>query len=91
MAQRVTHSIQILAEDRQIAAEHGQTLLEALISAGVFLRADCGGKRRCGKCLVKIAESFKTSVSAADESEIKFLGTQEIAAGNRGTCFGLRP
>ncbi len=80
------HTIQLLSEDRQIYAEHGQTLLEALIAAGIFLRADCGGKRRCGKCMVNIAESTRTSIPAADESEAKFLGTQELAAGNRLAC-----
>ena len=80
------YTIQLLGEDRQISAEHGQTLLEALISAGVFLRADCGGKRRCGKCMVKIAESSKASVSEADETEAKFLGAKELAAGSRLAC-----
>ncbi len=80
------HTIQLLSEDRQISVEHGQTLLEALISAGVFLRADCGGKRRCGKCMVKIAESSRASVSEADETEAKFLGAKELAAGSRLAC-----
>jgi uncharacterized 2Fe-2S/4Fe-4S cluster protein (DUF4445 family) len=80
------HTIRLLGEDRQISVEHGQTLLEALISAGVFLRADCGGKRRCGKCMVKIAESSKASVSEADETEAKFLAAKELAAGSRLAC-----
>ena len=80
------HTIQLLTEDRQISAEHGQTLLEALIAGGVFLRADCGGKRRCGKCMVKIPEPTTTSISAPDESEAKFLGTKGLAAGNRLAC-----
>ena len=79
-------TIQLLSEDRQIAVEQGQTLLEALIAAGVFLRADCGGKRRCGKCMVKIAESSRASVSEADETEAKFLGAKELAAGSRLAC-----
>ncbi len=86
MVQLKSHRIQIQNEDRQISVEHGQTLLEALIAAGVFLRADCGGKRRCGKCMVKIAESSRASVSEADETEAKFLGAKELAAGNRLAC-----
>jgi uncharacterized 2Fe-2S/4Fe-4S cluster protein (DUF4445 family) len=80
------HTIRLLSEDRQISVEHGQTLLEALIAAGVFLRADCGGKRRCGKCMVKIAESSRDQVSRADETEAKFLGAKELAAGSRLAC-----
>lgn len=80
------HKIQLLTEDRQISAEHGQTLLEALIAAGIFLRADCGGKRRCGKCMVKIPQTFRKSISAPDESEAKYLGEKELAAGSRLAC-----
>jgi uncharacterized 2Fe-2S/4Fe-4S cluster protein (DUF4445 family) len=80
------HKIQLLTEDRQISAEHGQKLLEALIAAGIFLRADCGGKRRCGKCMLKIPETFSTYISAPDESETKYLGEKELAAGSRLAC-----
>ena len=80
------HTIQLSSEDRQITIEHGQTLLEALIAAGVFLRADCGGKRRCGKCMIKIAESSRASVSQADETEAKFLGARPLAARSRLAC-----
>jgi uncharacterized 2Fe-2S/4Fe-4S cluster protein (DUF4445 family) len=80
------HKIQLLTEDRQISAEHGQTLLEALIAAGIFLRADCGGKRCCGKCMLKIPETVSKFISAPDESEAKYLGAKELAAGSRLAC-----
>ena len=86
MVQRKTHSIRIQDEDRQISVDHGQTLLEALISAGVFLRADCGGKRRCGKCMVRIDKTSRASVSEADEAEAKCLGAKALAAGSRLAC-----
>ena len=60
------HTVQFITEDRQIVAEHGQTLLEALISAGIFLRADCGGKLRCGKCMLKISDLFSKSIFSVD-------------------------
>jgi len=47
-------NIYIQSEDRTISAESGQTLLEALVGAGVLLRADCGGRGHCGKCKVRI-------------------------------------
>jgi uncharacterized 2Fe-2S/4Fe-4S cluster protein (DUF4445 family) len=86
MAKRDTHNIRIITEDRQIVAEHGQMLLEALISAGIFLRADCGGKRRCGKCMLKIPQTSHKAVSTPDESEAKYLGAKELAAGSRLAC-----
>ena len=44
------YNIFIQSEDRTISAEPDQTLLEALVGGGVLLRADCGGRGRCGKC-----------------------------------------
>ena len=41
-------NITIQSEDRTISAEPGQSLLEALVESGVLLRADCGGRGRCG-------------------------------------------
>lgn len=46
-------TIQILPHDRQIKTLSGQTLLEALKNQSIFLRSDCGGKGKCGKCLVE--------------------------------------
>jgi len=33
----------------------GETLLERVSAAGIFLDAPCGGKGRCGKCLVRLS------------------------------------
>ncbi len=80
------YKIHLATEDRQITAEHGQTLLEALIAAGIFLRADCGGKRRCGKCMVKISGSDVAAVSPPENSETGFLGEKELENGSRLAC-----
>jgi uncharacterized 2Fe-2S/4Fe-4S cluster protein (DUF4445 family) len=45
--------IQIDPHGRQIKTNSGQSLLEALINQSIFLRADCGGKGVCGKCVVQ--------------------------------------
>ncbi len=49
--------ITILPHKRQLHAEKGQTLLEALIHHSIFLRTDCGAKGRCGKCRVDLSTS----------------------------------
>ncbi len=46
--------INILPHDKQIEAKPGKTLMEVLMEKNIFLRADCGGKGRCKKCLVKV-------------------------------------
>ena len=86
MVQARKYKIHLANEDRYITAEHGRTLLEALIAAGIFLRADCGGKRRCGKCSVKISGSEVAAVSPPENSEISFLGEKELEHGNRLAC-----
>ena len=52
----------------------GKTLLEIFIEQGLRTpEAPCGGKGRCGKCLVRC----KGAVSAPDENEIKLLGDKK--------------
>ncbi len=48
-------TIQILPHGRQIKTISGMNLLEALMQKSIFLRSDCGGKGKCGKCLVSRA------------------------------------
>ena len=80
------YTIKLESENLAIQAEAGQTVLEALIAAGIFLRTDCGGKGSCGKCRIKILSSLTGSESAPDESEIKVLGQPDLAAGLRLAC-----
>lgn len=80
------HIIHLVSENLEIRAEAGQTVLEALIGAGIFLRTDCGGKGSCGKCRVKIAAGITENIAAPDESEIKILGQSDLSDGLRLAC-----
>jgi uncharacterized 2Fe-2S/4Fe-4S cluster protein (DUF4445 family) len=80
------HEIRLTPDDSSIFVEDDQTLLEALIASGIFLRADCGGKRRCGKCTIKISEPDRAAVSPPESSEISFLGEKELEHGSRLAC-----
>ena len=80
------HTIHLASENLEIHAEAGQTVLEALIAAGIFLRTDCGGKGSCGKCRIKSLSSPTNRDSAPDESETKILGRSELSAGMRLAC-----
>jgi len=46
--------IQILPEGREVQAEEGASLLEALRRAGYRLRTECGGQGTCRRCKVKV-------------------------------------
>jgi len=63
-----TYNIRLPYEKKSIRVEKGQRLLEVLIDAGVFLRAECGGKGRCGKCGVKILETSGADIPVYDET-----------------------
>lgn len=80
------HTIHIKPEDQRINSEKGQSLLEALIGAGIFLRTDCGSKGGCGKCRVKIVAGAAEGAAKPDDSEVKILGQSEISKGMRLAC-----
>ena len=40
---------------KETAGKIGETLLETVTKAGEFLDAPCGGKGKCGKCLVRLS------------------------------------
>lgn len=80
------YKIYLASKNREILAESGQTVLEVLIGAGIFLRTDCGGKGSCGKCRVKVIKPSAEAVTAPDESEIKILGQTHFSAGYRLAC-----
>jgi uncharacterized 2Fe-2S/4Fe-4S cluster protein (DUF4445 family) len=86
MADNSNQKIQIAFNGQQCFAEQGQTVLEALIDNGHFLRSDCGAKGRCGKCRVKIHDPDQASLSSPSEGEVRILGEKQLAAGYRLAC-----
>jgi uncharacterized 2Fe-2S/4Fe-4S cluster protein (DUF4445 family) len=79
-------TIEIRVDDRTIHAEKGVSLLEAMVAAGLLLRSDCGGRGRCGKCLVRVESADAGGLSAPDESERSSLGDALISTGHRLAC-----
>lgn len=49
-----SRTIEILPHGRRIVAASGEKILESLMAHNIFLRSDCGGKGRCGKCRVDV-------------------------------------
>lgn len=81
-----TLTISLPSQDRSIKAVAGQRILEALINAGILLRADCGGKGQCGKCSIHIVEAEANSLSSPTDNEIRALGEKRVASGDRLAC-----
>ncbi|MGB3209251.1 MAG: ASKHA domain-containing protein [Desulforhopalus sp.] len=67
-----SHNIEVLPQGRQIKGRDGKSLMEALVDSSIFLRSDCGGSGRCGKCRVKKISIYgeKESITSCN-SEVK--------------------
>lgn len=78
--------IRLMPANQCFRATRGITLLEALIEAGIFLRTDCGGKGRCGKCILRVTRADHALMPPPDESEQKVLGKQLLNSGFRLAC-----
>ncbi len=57
MSDSDTYKIHILPEDITIRVDSEANLLETLQTEGIFLRADCSGIGRCGKCQVFVSRT----------------------------------
>jgi uncharacterized 2Fe-2S/4Fe-4S cluster protein (DUF4445 family) len=65
-------------EDQIFQLEEGKTLLEAMSSQGMRLDAPCGGRGKCGKCIVK-AEGPLSEPSVGELKLIEGLPGKRLA------------
>ena len=82
----IAERVKIKLNDREFEAEKGANLMEAMVSAGLMLRSDCGGRGRCGKCLVRVADSGQQALSDLDATERTGLDEDRLHAGWRLSC-----
>jgi 2Fe-2S ferredoxin len=80
---------------KTVAAEPGQTLMEAAKAIGIAgILADCGGSCACATCHVYVDEQWLGAVGAPDEVEAEMLDmVADVKHGNsRLACqIRLRP
>ena len=69
-------------EGKSVFVLPGTSVFEAAARAGVILSTPCGGKGKCGKCVVEILHD----PPAASEIERKLLTPEQLAAGCRLAC-----
>ena len=79
-------NVRIRVDRDLITATRGSSLMEAMVSAGLLLRSDCGGKGRCGKCVVRTTPIVPEAQSAAEGLELRSLGEERLSQGFRLAC-----
>ncbi len=67
-----------------VPAKKGQTIMAALSGADVAMRSDCGGRGKCGKCLVYVHPG--APLSPPLEAEILVLNDAKAGPGARLAC-----
>lgn len=70
----------IKCDNKIFEANEGENLLEVLRHNNITIPSDCGGKRRCLKCKVRIS-------NAASYDDEKYLPDDEYSSGIRLACF----
>lgn len=78
-------SVQVTKGQQRAAVEapEGQTLLQAIQSAGISTSFPCGGNGRCGKCKVYA----QGALSPVEEQERTRLSAEELESGVRLACY----
>ncbi len=79
-----SYCLRVLPEGKTYPCRGGQKVWEVL-AGGEVLASDCGGKGRCGKCLVRLFPPGSAAPPTAAERE--FLRGDELAQGLRLACL----
>ncbi|HEV2472642.1 MAG TPA: 2Fe-2S iron-sulfur cluster-binding protein [Chthonomonadales bacterium] len=76
-------------EEFSVRAEPGQTILDAVLDAGLDLEHECGGNCGCTTCRVRV-EAGAESLSPIEEPEMDRLALEDIRGpGYRLACQAI--
>jgi ferredoxin, 2Fe-2S len=81
--------VTVLPSGRKLRMASGDSLLQAVLETGNEVARECGGKARCGSCLVRIRQGWRgLSKVKQDERELLArIGEDEKVS--RLSCFAL--
>ncbi|MBE0613043.1 MAG: DUF4445 domain-containing protein [Burkholderiales bacterium] len=65
--------VSFLPDSRQTQVAEGDHLLLAALKAGVGIKSVCGGRGKCGSCLVELEPADAAALSPAGDEEIALL------------------
>lgn len=74
------HSVHFLPDNISLSVESGENLLSAAATAGIYIRASCGGDGVCRKCKVEVTRGHLQSAASSG------LTPEEMDGGIRLAC-----
>lgn len=85
----MTHKIEIIDRDKEIKAEEGQTVLQALLTSGIEWMHACGGFCNCTTCRIEVEDGMD-NLSEMEEDEKntlrRFQGDEVLEGPYRLSC-----
>lgn len=82
MAEKSMVNVEFNPGGQSVALQKGGLITEAMLTAGVLLPLDCGGKGTCGRCLVQV----EGAVSPPNDAEERLLDQSRLEQGFRLAC-----
>jgi ferredoxin len=68
---------------KEVESKKGKTILSIAQDSKIKIKDSCGGKGKCGKCLVKVLDG---KVSDPTKTEKKIIGDKKLEKGYRLAC-----
>lgn len=68
---------------REVELKNKRTILQLSKDSDIKIRHPCGGKGKCGKCIVRVKSG---QVSKPTQTELKILGKEKVDKGYRLAC-----
>lgn len=70
----------------QFNPDKEKTIAEIADKIGIKIKLPCGGKGKCGKCLIQVADG---EVNPPTKEELKLLKTSALESGTRLACCAV--
>lgn len=70
----------------QFNPDKEKTIAEIADKVGIKIKLPCGGKGKCGKCLVQVADG---ELNPPTKEEIKLIKKADLEAGMRLACLAV--
>lgn len=82
-----THRVTLQPDSRSVEVRHGERLLGAAWKSGVGIKSVCGGRGKCGSCVVQIDAADAAALSPPSDPECDLLPPHPDGGSYRLACM----